>query len=333
MTCAKLIDVQDLHVRLSDAGVTAHIVKGITLSVARGEILGVIGESGSGKTITGLALLGLLPGGAQVCAEKLRFHQHDLLGLSKRKFDALRGVGLAMIFQDPVTSFNPAKSIAWHFGAIYRRMAAGRGQACPADWRGLAASTLQDVGIVRVKETLQAYPHQISGGMLQRVLIAMVLTLRPDFVIADEPTTNLDKLVEKQVLALFQDMQRNLAAGMLFITHDMQVAASLCTHIAVMYAGGIVEMGTVAQVFDSPLHPYTRLLVATSVALSTGHTVRLPEIAGAPPSPTVPLRGCAFADRCPDVLPKCRTQSPPQQQVDTSHIVHCFLRAGESDHG
>jgi len=278
MSHAALVDVQDLHVIFPDAGAQAHVVKGVTLSIAKGEILGVIGESGSGKTMTGLALLGLLPDGAQVSASRLRFEHQDLMRLPKPAFDALRGVGMAMIFQDPVASFNPAKSIGWHFGAVYRRIAAARATGMPGDWHTRAVGTLCEVGIRHAKEVMQAYPHQISGGMLQRVLIALVLTLGPDFVIADEPTTNLDKLVEKQVLKLFRDMQRSLAAAMLFITHDMAVAASLCTRIAVMYAGRIVETGPAAQIFTAPRHPYTKMLVATSIALSKGQDRRLPEM-------------------------------------------------------
>src|SRR5690606_18132402 len=187
-----------------------------------------IGESGSGKTITGLALLRLLPEATQIKADRALFKGKDLLKVDENCFNRLRGINLAMIFQDPVASFNPAKTIGWHFHAIYERAAAGRNEVCPHDWGSQARKTMHDVGIVRAEEIMGVYPHQISGGMLQRVLIALVLALAPDFVIADEPTTNLDKLVERQVLHLFRDLQERLSAGMMFITHDMAVAASLC---------------------------------------------------------------------------------------------------------
>src|SRR5690606_7434406 len=245
--------------------------------------------------------------------------------VDENSFNRLRGINLAMIFQDPVASFNPAKTIGWHFHAIYERAAAGRKEACPPDWQDQARKTMRDVGIVRAEEIMGVYPHQISGGMLQRVLIALVLALAPDFVIADEPTTNLDKLVERQVLHLFRDLQERLSAGMMFITHDMSVAASLCSRIAVMYAGQIVESGTTQEIFNAPKHPYTQGLVATAVALSEGLDQRLPELPGAPPNPTVKTPGCLFYDRCAKAMPQCCTTAPQMISTGPGHDVLCLL--------
>lgn len=325
MTAPNVLDIQNLHIRLPSDQSIAHIVKGISFHIARGEILGVIGESGSGKTITGLALLRLLPESAEVTADHALFKGSDILRTDQESFNRLRGVNMAMIFQDPVASFNPAKTIGWHFHAIFQRAAAATSERCPKDWAEQACKTMRDVGIARADEIMSAYPHQISGGMLQRVLIALVLALAPDFVIADEPTTNLDKLVERQVLHLFRDLQERLHAGMMFITHDMAVAASLCNRIAVMYAGEIVECGTTHQIFNHPKHPYTQGLVATAVALSEGGGERLPELPGSPPSPSIEASGCLFSDRCPKAMPHCRTTIPPDVMIDTEHDVRCLL--------
>lgn len=325
MTSSRLIEIENLRVDIPAGASKAHIVKGVDFHVSRGEILGVIGESGSGKTITGLALLRLLPEAAIVTADTARFDGVDILQMSGDKFDALRGVNMAMIFQDPVASFNPAKTIAWHFHAIYRRAAAARQQQCPADWSEQARQTLRDVGIARADDIMAVYAHQVSGGMLQRVLIALVLALSPDFIIADEPTTNLDKLVERQVLHLFRDLQERLHAGMMFITHDMAVAASLCTRIMVMYGGQIVECGAAQDVLNNPKHPYTQGLVATSVALSAGRDERLPELPGAPPNPSVVPSGCLFFDRCPQAMSVCQTTMPSTTVTGPGHDVRCLL--------
>lgn len=277
MTVDNLVEIEDLRVAIRGSEGPAEILHGVDLVVRRGEILGVIGESGSGKTMTGLSLLRLLPPNAKVQAQRMRFDSMDLPLLDGVAFDQLRGLRLAMIFQDPVGSFNPAKTIGWHFRTVFRR--AGDSSGFNGQWKTRAVELMQAVGVLRAAESIAAYPHQLSGGMLQRALIALVLALKPDLVVADEPTTNLDKLVEHQILHLFRDIRSRLSAGMIFITHDMAVAASLCDRIAVMKSGKVVETGTARQIFDDPQHDYTRLLVRTAFELSRGKSGAQPTIA------------------------------------------------------
>ncbi len=270
MSADNLVDIKGLRVSVSSDGAPFEILHGVDLTVKRGEILGVIGESGSGKTMTGMSLLRLLPTNASTTAERLNFDGTELPLLGEREFDALRGVRLAMIFQDPVGSFNPAKTIGWHFRMVFRRT--GQDERADGGWKARAVQLMKDVGVLRAAESIGCYPHQLSGGMLQRALIALVLALKPDLIVADEPTTNLDKLVEHQILELFREIRTRLSAGMIFVTHDMAVAASLCDRIAVMKAGEVVETGASRQIFESPQHDYTKLLIRTAFELSRGKT-------------------------------------------------------------
>jgi peptide/nickel transport system ATP-binding protein/oligopeptide transport system ATP-binding protein len=296
-------------------------VRGVSFSIAAGEIFGLIGESGSGKTVTGLSLLRLLPPHASVAADTMRFRGSDLAPLSDEAFRALRGVELAMIFQDPVGSFNPAKTITWHLQqAIARRASAADGAE---DWRAEADRILRDVGIRAPERVLASYPHQLSGGMLQRALIAMVMALRPAFIIADEPTTNLDNLVERQILDLIRVQQRKLGASVLFVTHDLAIAGEICDRIAVMYAGEIVEMGPAGDVLERPRHPYARGLLQTSASLDRRDEY-LYELRGEPGGRGA-AEGCVFAARCPQVMPQCLTTRPQLVTVGDGHVSRCLL--------
>ena len=254
MTDTALIEVMNLRTAFAVGSERVEAVRGVSFSIAPGEVFGLIGESGSGKTVTGLSLLRLLPPHASVEADAMRFRGEELAQLSDEEFRALQGIQLAMIFQDPVGSFNPAKTVAWHLRqAIARRRASvGNGEA---DGPEEIARLLRDVGIRAPERVLASYPHQLSGGMLQRALIAMVIALRPAFIVADEPTTNLDNLVERQILDLIRVQQRKLGAAVLYVTHDLAVAGEICDRIAVMYAGEIVEMGPAREVLEHPQHP------------------------------------------------------------------------------
>ncbi|MEW5420972.1 dipeptide ABC transporter ATP-binding protein [Amorphus sp. 3PC139-8] len=268
-----IVSIRGLRVAFRSGSREVEVLHGVDMSVNKGEILGVIGESGSGKTMTGLSLLRLLPDNAEVKAEEMRFDGMDLLPLSDTQFFDLRGVQMGMIFQDPVGSFNPSKRIGWHFEHVMRQAGVPHG-------RERTIHLLEDVGVKRAAETVDLYPHQLSGGMLQRALIAMVLALRPTLIVADEPTTNLDKVVEAQILELFLELRRKLNAAIIFVTHDMAVAASLCERIVVMKAGDVVETGTAREVFTAPKHSYTRRLVDTAIELSSpknGHAHRASE--------------------------------------------------------
>lgn len=257
-----LLEIRGLRVAFGRGAGRYEVLKGVDLTLEEGEILGVIGESGSGKTMTGMAVLDLLPDTATVTAEQITFDGQDLQKLAPARFDSLRGVSMAMVFQDPVGSFNPSKTIGWHFRHILKRAGFG------GDPVTETVRLLNEVGVKRATETVTLYPHQLSGGMLQRALIALVAALRPKFIVADEPTTNLDKIVEKQVLEMFLDLRAKLGASMIFVTHDMPVAASFCHRIAVMNTGELVEVGPTAQIFGAPAHDYTRRLIATALELA-----------------------------------------------------------------
>ena len=322
MTAPTLIEIANLRTSFAVGGERVEAVRGVSFSIAAGEVLGLIGESGSGKTVTGLSLLRLLPAHASVAADVMRFRGEDLAVLSDENFRALQGIELAMIFQDPVGSFNPAKTIAWHLKqAIARRHeSAAIGDS---DWRKEATRILLDVGIRTPERVLASYPHQLSGGMLQRALIAMVITLRPSFIIADEPTTNLDNLVERQILDLIRVQQKKLGASVLFVTHDLTIAGEICDRIAVMYAGEIVELGPAREVLEHPRHPYAQGLLQTSASLDRRDEY-LYELQGEPGG-RADAEGCAFAARCPLAMPKCLSTQPRLVDVGAGHVSRCLL--------
>jgi len=308
-----VLSARNLCVSLGEA----KLVRGVDIELAEGETLALIGESGSGKTLTSLALLRLLPQGMQQTADALLLRGRDILGLEESMFRELRGRHIAMIFQDPVGALNPAKRIGWHLRAVLSRAEK------PAPWQIHALSALSDVGIVEPERVLRRYPHQLSGGMLQRVLIAMVLALAPDAIIADEPTTNLDNIVERQILTLFRDLQQQSASSMLFITHVMTIAALISQRVAVMYAGQVVEVGPTRSVLQRPLHPYTQALIATATALETG-AAALAEIPGQPPSVLQYDGGCTFRTRCNQARSECEL-SQRLRTMDDGHQVRCML--------
>jgi len=322
VTETALIEVSNLHTTFAVGNARVEAVRGVTFSIAAGEVFGLIGESGSGKTVTGLSLLRLLPPHASVTADAMRLLGNELSRLPDEEFRALRGIQLAMIFQDPVGSFNPAKTMAWHL-----QQAIGRRHACTGtgegDWREESVRALRDIGIRAPERVLASYPHQLSGGMLQRVLIAMVIALRPALIIADEPTTNLDNLVERQILDLIRAQQRKLGASVLYVTHDLAVAGEICDRIAVMYAGEIVEMGPAREVLERPRHPYSQGLLQTSTSLERRDEY-LYELRGEP-GMRASANGCAFAARCAHAMARCRTTSPRLVAVGADHVSRCLL--------
>jgi oligopeptide/dipeptide ABC transporter ATP-binding protein len=310
---AALLEIRKLTARFRIGAATIEAVRGVDLDIAEGEVLGIIGESGSGKTVTGLAILRLLPANAEVAADRLSFRGLPLLALPDEEFRTLRGRHLAMVFQNPAGSFNPAKTIGWHLVNVAKR----------ADTLPDAERRLAEVGIPDPAQVLALYPHQLSGGMLQRALIAMVLLLEPEIIIADEPTTNLDNIVERQIIGLFRRLRTRTRAAIVFITHDMSVAADLCDRIAVMYAGEIVEAGPAAQVLSAPRHPYTQGLIDTARQLER-RAERLREMPGEMPSGIGLPQGCAFASRCGKADEACRQSPPAVAQLSADHSVRCI---------
>jgi peptide/nickel transport system ATP-binding protein/oligopeptide transport system ATP-binding protein len=318
---AALIEVMNLRTSFAVGGERVEAVRGVSFSIAPGEVLGLIGESGSGKTVTGLSLLRLLPSHASVAADALRFRGQELAELSDQQFRGLQGIQLAMIFQDPVGSFNPAKTVAWHLKQAIARRA--RADDENSDWRDEAGRILRDVGIRVPERVLASYPHQLSGGMLQRALIAMIIALRPAFIIADEPTTNLDNLVERQIIDLLREQQKKLGASVLFVTHDLAVAGEICDRIAVMYAGEIVEIGPTRDVLQRPRHPYAQGLLQTSASLERRDEY-LYELQGEPGGRGA-AEGCGFVARCPVAVATCRSKRPRLVDVGPGHTSRCLL--------
>jgi peptide/nickel transport system ATP-binding protein len=317
---ALLLDVKNLRVDLPTERGLLHAVRGVDFQVRRGEMLCLVGESGCGKSMTSLALMGLLPRKAQRSADHIRFDGIDLQGLREREMNALRGERMAMIFQEPMTSLNPSYTLG---DQLCEALRAHR-KVSAAQARERAVYLLERAHVPQAADRLRQYPHQLSGGLRQRVMIAMALMCGPDLIIADEPTTALDVTIQAQILRLIRELQREFGTAVVFITHDLGVVARIADRVAVMYAGEIVETAPVAELFAHPSHPYTRgLLNCIPVRGKTLPGSRLQAIPGVVPSLVGPVAGCAFANRCPEVREAC-TRTPPQVQLDAQHAVRCF---------
>jgi peptide/nickel transport system ATP-binding protein len=331
-----LLEIRDLHLGMQSFEGEAHVLNGINLKVERGEIWGVVGETGCGKSLTGLSISRLVPSPpGQYRAGSIRFEGRELLDASEAEMQALRGRRIGMIFQDPTTNLNPVfrvgdqiVDVALHAGALDPSILgisanASRGARRRAA-RKLAIDMLDEVGIPNAAQRIDDYPHQFSGGMRQRVLIAMALIGRPDLLIADEPTTALDVSVQAQILRLLYDLVQEHRLGVILITHNLGVVAQLCSHVAVMYAGNIIESGTVRGVFKNPTHPYTRGLLASvpTPRLKRGELQGLP---GAVPNLLAPPPGCRFAPRCAFAQPRCTAGFPATIAVAEDHHVACIL--------
>ena len=280
-----------------------HPVQEVGFRVARGRTLAIVGESGCGKSLTSLALMNLLPPRAERTAGRLALDGEDLLGRSEREMADIRGNRMSMIFQEPMTSLNPAYTVGDQLVEAERR----HRRTSAAAARDRAVWLLEKVGMTGADGRLRQYPHQLSGGLRQRVMIAMALMCEPDLIIADEPTTALDVTIQAQILHLLADLQREFETGLILITHDLGVVARLCDRVAVMYAGQIVEEGTARQIFQTPAHPYTRgLLECIPVPGKTRRGAHLGTIPGIVPSLVGTMPGCHFADRCPHAGGACR---------------------------
>ncbi len=316
-----LLSVEGLSVDIPVAGGTLRAVRDISFQVKRGETLCVVGESGCGKSMTALALMDLLPRRAKRRAQSLRFGKNDLATLDAKQMNALRGDRMAMIFQEPMTALNPAYTIGNQLEEAYQRH-----RKAPADEaRARAVHLLEKVGIANAGQRLGQYPHQLSGGLRQRVMIAMALMCGPDLLVADEPTTALDVTIQAQILLLLRQLQRELDMAMVLITHDLGVVARVADRVAVMYAGQIVETGTAAEIFSSPRHPYTRgLLACIPVPGKTKRGDELGSIPGIVPSLVGTLVGCSFRERCGFSAAICAADPPVHSAA--SHAWRCVLR-------
>ena len=313
-----LLDVRDLVVEFHRKGVLASTpLRGIDLRVERGEIVGLIGETGCGKTMTGRAILGALPSDARTSGQAI-FDGRDLLSLGSAERDQLRGRRMGLIPQNPGSSLNPVHSIGVQLGLLVRRHLELRGRDATARIdEELVAVGLDDPARIRA-----AYPFELSGGMLQRVCIAAALLPRPQLVVADEPTTALDVTIERQILELIRQRQRELGDSVLLITHDMDVVASICDRVVVLYAGRSIESGPTSQVLKSPRHPYTVGLLA-ALPSSSRRGQPLAAIPGSVPAQVAALQGCAFAPRCFNCQPDCSDGIPPNAFPEIEHAVEC----------
>ena len=300
------------------------VVDGISFSVAAGETVALVGESGCGKSMTALSLMRLVPRPGTVDAGSVRLEGREVLDLSVREMRQVRGGRISMIFQEPMTSLNPVQTCGQQVvEAILLHHKSDRRAA-----RARAGELFEQVGIPDPEERLAAYPHQLSGGMRQRVMIAMALASRPDLLIADEPTTALDVTIQAQILDVLRSLQRDLGMAIVLITHDLGIVNELADRVVVMYAGRIAEVGTRQQVLASPAHPYTRgLLRSLPGAVERGE--RLEEIAGVVPSPDSWSEGCRFANRCPDAVHLCRETTPQRFAAAKGHEVWCHVAAGK----
>jgi peptide/nickel transport system ATP-binding protein len=319
-----VLDVQGLHVDIPARSGVVHPVRDVSFQVKRGETLCIVGESGCGKSMTSLALMGLLPRAAARRARAMNFLGEDLTQASPGRINALRGNRMAMVFQEPMTALNPAYTIGEQLAEHYRHhRGAGAEEA-----RGRAIELLQKVGIASAGERLRQYPHQLSGGLRQRVMIAMALMCGPDLLIADEPSTALDVTIQAQILRLLADLQEELGIAMVLITHDLGVVARIADRVAVMYAGQVVEEGTAAEIFAQPRHPYTRgLLACIPVPGRTAPGSRLGSIPGVVPSLAGELRGCTFRERCPHAQAAC-TQTIELRGPKADRRWRCVLESG-----
>ena len=315
-----LLQVEDLHVRFKTGRGTVYAVNGISFEVGRGETLGIVGESGCGKSVSSLALLGILARNGRVSQGRALFEGRDLLQLGDAELRHIRGKDVAMIFQDPMTSLNPVLTV----GRQIREALETHFDMNRRDADRRAAELLDQVGIPGPDLRLKDYPHQFSGGMRQRAMIAMALACRPKLLIADEPTTALDVTIQAQILDLLRKLVVEHDTALIMITHDLGVVAGMCERVNVMYAGLFVETGSADQLFARPRHPYTLGLLQSVPRLDSARRQRLQPIEGAPPNLLRPPSICPFAPRCRFEVEESREEVPPLREVEPGHHVACF---------
>ncbi len=316
----RLVEIENLSVSFAQAEGVVQAVRGLSLHVDAGESLGIVGESGSGKSVTCMAVLRLLrEPPARIVADRLALAGTDMRRASKRDLSRIRGRVAAMIFQDPMTAFDPVFTIGHQ---IIETVRAHRPASKP-EARSEAEALLQRVEIKNPASVLDSYPHQLSGGMLQRAMIAMALSCRPQILFADEPTTALDVTIQAQILQLIKDLQAELGMGLIMVTHDLGVVAETVDRVVVMYGGRVMEEGPVQDIFDSPAHPYTRALLHSMPGQTAGRQ-RLVEIPGASPNPAHPPTGCPFHPRCDQADAKCAAEAPAFAAIAPARHAACW---------
>ena len=320
-----VLEVKNLKTIFKSRGQEVQAVRGVEFSVEKGEIMGIVGESGSGKSVTMKAVMGILPENAKVEYDSLKLNGKELAGLSAEEYRKLRGKEMTMIFQDPMTALNPLKKIGSQLEeVILRHSNLSRQEA-----KEKAIEMLRKVGIPVPEQRIKQYPHEFSGGMRQRVLIAMALACEPQLLIADEPTTALDVTIQAQILDQLKELEQEYHTSIVLITHDMGVVATVCSKIAIMYGGLIMENGMTDEIFYNPKHPYTKALLRAIPSLDLKEGERLQSIDGVPPSLIDPPVGCPFAERCEYATERCYKEMPKYKNYSETHRAMCFLNEQE----
>ncbi|XZF74948.1 ABC transporter ATP-binding protein [Bacillus sp. AL-1R] len=317
-----LLKVNDLHVSFRTNGGEIKAVRGVSFHVDRGEILAIVGESGCGKSVTAQSVMGMIPKTAGSIKEgEISFKGKDLINFSKKEYQRIRGSEIGMIFQDPMSALNPTMKIGRQIDEVLIK----HKNLSKKEAKQKTIELLQQVGIPDPFNRYSEYPHEFSGGMRQRVVIAMALACDPELIIADEPTTALDVTIQAQILDMLKTIQTKRNTSIILITHDLGVVAEVADRVAVMYAGKVIESGTVNEIFEKPIHPYTLGLLQSVPRLEIEETERLLPIEGAPPDLFSPPKGCPFAQRCPYTMEVCVEHMPKTESITESHHVSCWL--------
>lgn len=317
----KLLEIKDERLSFFTPAGEVKALNGVSFSMEEGEVLGIVGESGSGKSVTAYSIMGLTAYPGKLIGGTIRFNGHQIDQMSEKEMRKIRGNEVSIIFQDPMTSLNPVYTIGDQITEVIR-LHTGKSKKEAYD---RARELLELVGINEPAKRLRQYPHELSGGMRQRVMIAIALACEPKLLIADEPTTALDVTIQAQILELMQELRQKLGMSIIMITHDLGVVASMCERIAVMYAGHIVEYGTADEIFYDPRHEYTKGLIKSIPKLNVEQTERLVPIEGQPIDLLNPPAGCPFAPRCANCMKVCLREMPPKTELSDTHYSHCWL--------
>jgi peptide/nickel transport system ATP-binding protein len=315
-----LLEVRELYLEFKTSRGQLKALNGMTFDVHAGEVFGLVGETGCGKTVTGLSILRLLPRSAAITRGEIFYEGGNLLKLSRSEIEAVRGRNIAMIFQDPSTSLNPVFTIGSQIQRVIRQHIQMTGRQAMIK----AGETLSSVGLPDVKRILDSYPHQLSGGMQQRIMIAMALSCNPRLLIADEPTTALDVTIQAQILKLLRDLQKKFDVAIILITHNLGVIAQTCDRLAVLYGGRVAESGSTRDIFNQPQHPYTRGLM-NAIPHPGMRGRKMTTIPGTVPTNPGAMTGCTFAPRCEFAMERCSSEVPPLYPLGENHASACFL--------
>ena len=317
----KLLEIKDEYLSFFTPAGEVKALNGVSFSLEEGEVLGIVGESGSGKSVTAYSVMGLTAFPGKLVSGTIRFNGHDVHKMTEKEFRKMRGNEVSIIFQDPMTSLNPVYTVGNQIEEVIKLHT----DKTAKEAHERARELLELVGINEPDKRLKQYPHELSGGMRQRVMIAIALACEPKLLIADEPTTALDVTIQAQILELMQELRQKLGMSIIMTTHDLGVVASMCERIAVMYAGHIVEYGTTDEIFYKPSHEYTKGLINSIPKLNAQETERLVPIEGQPVDLMNPPAGCPFAPRCKNCMKICLREMPPKTQLSETHYSHCWL--------